>query len=422
MSQPAATRPYPIDRIRADFPILATTMRGKPLVYLDNGATSLKPQVVIDAELDYLTRISANIHRGVYQLSEEATVKFDEARASIREFINAGDEGEVVFTKSATESSNLVAFGWGRKFLNPGDEIVLTELEHHANLIPWQQVATATGAQLRFVPLDPFGRVTVEAVESVMSEKTRVIAITGMSNVTGHLPPLREISRVAHKRSAVVVVDGAQLVSHHPVDVQALGCDFISFSGHKMCGPTGVGALYGKKELLEAMDPLLYGGDMIVRVRKESATFKGIPDKFETGTPNISGVIGFGAAVRYLQGIGMDAIAAHEQDLLVYATRRVGEVPTVTLYGPMRSDAGGSGVAMPGGMLSFNLGDIHPHDVGAILDGEGVAVRTGFHCAQPLMQFFGVPGTVRASFYLYNTVEDIDTLVGALHKALEVFT
>jgi len=417
VSERIVMQTYPIDRIRTDFPILGTTMRGKPLVYLDSGATSLKPQVVIDAEVDYLTRISANIHRGVYQLSEEATVRFDEARESVREFINCGDEGEVIFTKSATESSNLIAFGWGRKFLKAGDEIIVTELEHHANLIPWQQVAAATGAELRFVPLDPFGRVTPESVESVVTKRTRVIAVTGMSNVTGYMPPFRDIAEIAHRNGAICVADGAQLVSHHPVDVQSMGCDYLTFSAHKMCGPTGVGALYGRRDLLEAMDPLLYGGDMIVRVRKESATFKGAPDKFETGTPNISGVLGFGAAVQYLQGIGMDAIADHEQELLAYAARLVGEVPGVTLYGPVTD----RGVA-PGGILSFNLGEIHPHDVGAVLDGEGVAVRTGFHCAQPMMQFLGVSGTVRASFYLYNTLEDIDRLVDALHRTRGIFT
>ena len=422
MSKRTVTRTYPVDRIRAEFPILGTTMRGKPLVYLDNGATSLKPQVVIDAELDYLTRISASIHRGVYQLSEEATVRFDEARASVRQFINAGDDGEIVFTKGATESSNMVAFGWGRKFLKAGDEIVTTELEHHANLIPWQQVAAATGAKLRFVPLDSVGRVSPESVQSVVTERTRVVAITGMSNVTGYMPPLREIAEIAHRNGAVIVVDGPQLVSHHPVDVQSLGCDFLTFSAHKMCGPTGVGALYGRRDLLEAMDPLLYGGDMIVRVGKESATFKGIPDKFETGTPNISGVIGFGAAVNYLQSIGMEAIADHERELLTYAARRVGEVPGVALYGPVTERGAAAGGVEPGGIVSFNLGEIHPHDVGAVLDGEGVAVRTGFHCAQPMMQFLGVPGTVRASFYLYNTLEDIDRLVNALHKTLEVFS
>ncbi|MEE8441874.1 MAG: cysteine desulfurase [Spirochaetia bacterium] len=412
------TRTYPVEQIRTEFPILGTTMRGKPLVYLDSGATSLKPQVVIDAEVNYLTRISANIHRGVYQLSEEATARFDDARDSVRRFINAGDEGEVVFTKGATESINIIAFGWGRKFLKAGDEIIATELEHHANLIPWQQVAAATGAQLRFVPLDSVGRVNPESVESVVTKRTRLIALTGMSNVTGHMPPLREIAEIAHRNGAVLVVDGAQLVSHHPVDVQSLGCDFLTFSAHKMCGPTGVGVLYGRRDLLEAMDPLLYGGDMIVRVRKEGATFKGVPDKFETGTPNISGVLGLGAAVDYLQGIGMAAIAGHERELSAYAARRVGDVPGVTIYGP----ATDPGSPAPGGILSFNLGEIHPHDVGAVLDGEGVAVRTGFHCAQPMMQFLGVPGTVRASFYLYNTIEEIDRLVAALHKTLEIFS
>ena len=393
-------------------------MRGKPLVYLDNGATALKPQVVVDAEVDYLTRISANIHRGVYQLSEEATLRFDEARETVKQFLG-GSDGEIVFTKSATEASNLVAFSWGRKLLRAGDEIVTTELEHHANLIPWQQTAAATGAVLRFPPLDEAGRVTAEAVESVLTARTRVVAITGMSNVTGFMPDIRRIADAAHNAGAVLVVDGAQMVSHHPVDVTELDCDFLFFSGHKMCGPTGVGALYGRRSLLEDMDPLIYGGDIIVRVSRESATFKGIPDRFESGTPNVGGVIGFGAAVRYLQSIGMAEIAAHEGELLRYAYRRIRELPEITVYGPA---AAGEAPASAGGIISFNVGDIHSHDVGAVLDGEGIAVRTGFHCAQPLMRFFGVSGTVRASFYLYNTAADVDRLVDALAEVRRIFS
>lgn len=414
MNERAAVSAYPVETIRRDFPILETKMRGKPLVYLDSGATSLKPQPVIDAEVEYLTRISANIHRGVYQLSEEATVRFDAAREAVRQFINAGERGDVIFTKGATESSNLVAFGWGRKFLKAGDEILTTELEHHANLIPWQQVASATGAVLRFVPLDETGRIRMDEIDSVLTDRTRVVTITGTSNVTGYRPPLADLAARAHAAGAILVVDGAQLVSHHPVDVQALDCDFLFFSAHKMCGPTGVGALYGRRELLENMDPLLYGGDMIVRVQRESATFKGPPDKFETGTQNIAGVLAFAAAVEYLQTIGMEAISRHEATLLEYARRRLAGVADIVLYGPAAD-------ADPGGIISFNLGEIHSHDVGSVLDGEGIAVRTGFHCAQPLMQFFGIPGTVRASFYLYNSTEEIDRLVEALGKVRDVF-
>ncbi|MFW5745873.1 MAG: aminotransferase class V-fold PLP-dependent enzyme, partial [Spirochaetota bacterium] len=287
-------------------------------------------------------------------------------------------------------------------------------VEHHANLIPWQQVAAQTGAQLRFVELGPAGEITTEAVEAALGEKTRIVAITGMSNVTGFMPPVAEITRAAHARGAIVVVDGAQLVSHYPVNVSELDIDFLTFSGHKMCGPTGVGVLYGRKELLDAADPLLYGGDMIVRVYRDRASFRGAPDKFETGTPNISGVIALGAAVDYLSGIGMDRIAAHEEAVLGYAVERLSEADGVTLYGPRD-------VRRRGGILSMNVGEVHPHDVGTILDAEGIAVRTGFHCAQPFMRFLGIHGTVRASFYLYNTREDVERLVAALDRVREVF-
>lgn len=414
MSVIHADTTYNGEAIRADFPVLGKPMRGKRLVYLDNGATSLKPQPVIDAEVEYLTDIGANIHRGVYELSERATTLFDAAREKVKRFIGAPEEGEAVFTKSCTEASNLVAFGWGRKYLEAGDEIVTTELEHHANLIPWQQVAAQTGAKLRFVELGPAGEITAEAVEATLGEKTKIVAITGMSNVTGFMPPIAEITRAAHARGVLVAVDGAQLVSHYPVNVTELGVDFLHFSGHKMCGPTGIGVLYGRKELLDAMDPLLYGGDMIVRVYKDRASFTDAPERFETGTPNIAGAIGLGAAVDYLSGIGMDRIAAHEEALLDYAVERLTEAEGVTLYGPRD-------VRRRGGILSFNVGEVHPHDVGSILDSEGVAVRTGFHCAQPFMRFLGIHGTVRASFYLYNTRDDVDRLVAALDRVRDVF-
>ncbi len=413
MSTTSAHTSYDVERVRADFPILGGTMRGKPLVYLDNGATSLKPQAIIDAEISYLRDISANIHRGVYELSERATVLFDEARDKVKRFIGAPPDGEVVFTKSATEATNMVAFGWGRTTLKPGDEILTTEVEHHANLIPWQELARQTGAQLRFVELGEGGTITVDAVAAALTERTRVVAITGMSNVTGFMPPVAGISRLAHDRGAIVVVDGAQLVSHHPVDVAELGVDFLAFSGHKMCGPTGVGVLYGRRSLLDAMDPLLYGGDMIVRVYRDHAEYKAAPERFETGTPNISGVIALGAAVDYLEEIGMEAIARHEEDLLEYALERLAGVDDITLYGPREGRRGG--------IVSFNLGQVHTHDVGSVLDGEGIAVRTGFHCAQPFMRHLGIHGTVRASFYLYNTYDDVDRLVEALGRVREVF-
>jgi cysteine desulfurase/selenocysteine lyase len=403
-----------VERIRADFPILSQPMRGKPLVYLDNGATSLKPQSVIDAEVTYLRDISANIHRGVYELSERATEMFDAAREKVKRFINAPDDGEAIFTKSSTEASNLIAVGWGGKFLKPGDEILTTELEHHANLIPWQEISRRTGAELRFVELGPAGEVTVDALEAALTERTKIVAITGMSNVTGFMPPIAEIAAAAHARGAVVAVDGAQLVSHYPVDVRKLDVDFLTFSGHKMCGPTGIGVLYGRKELLEEMDPLLYGGDMIVRVFRDRATYRGVPDKFETGTPNISGAIALGAAVDYLTGVGMARVAEHEESVLEYAVEQLSQVEDVELYGPRN-------VRRRGGILSFNIGMTHPHDVGTILDGEGVAVRTGFHCAQPFMRYLGIQGTVRASFYLYNRRDDVDRLVAALARVRDVF-
>jgi cysteine desulfurase/selenocysteine lyase len=409
------TTPYDINRIRAEFPILRRTMRGKPLAYLDNGATALKPECVIAAELDYLSNIGANIHRGVYELSERATELFDDARAHVKRFIGCTD-GELVFTKSSTEASNIAAFAYGGRFLAPGDEILVTEIEHHANLIPWQEVARRTGAVLRFVPLAEGGLVTVDAVCESLTDRTRIVAVTGMSNVTGFMPDIPAITEAAHRVQAIIVVDGAQLVSHYPVDVGALDCDMLTFSGHKMCGPTGVGCLYGKREILESMDPYLYGGDMIVRVQKDSATYKGVPEKFEAGTPNVAGVIGLSAAVTFLESIGMAAIAEHEEMLRRYAVDVLSEVPEVEIYGATASIAQSSG-----GIVSFNVGDIHPHDVGAILDGEGIAVRAGFHCAQPFMRHLGVSGTVRASFYLYNTTEEIDRLVVGLDRAIRTF-
>lgn len=420
MSTPVSTT-LPVSAIRSDFPILGETMRGKPLVYLDNGATSLKPQEVIDAEIYYLTKLSANIHRGVYEFSERATELFDEARVKVKAFIGAGENGEVIFTRGATEGLNIVAASWGSKNLGPGDQIVVTEVEHHANLIPWQEISKRTGAELRFVPLRSQGEFSESDVAEVLTERTKIVAVTGMSNVTGYIPPIKKIIALAHANGSLVLVDGAQLVSHHPVDVVDLDCDFLAFSAHKMCGPTGVGALYGKVELLNAMDPVLFGGDMIVRVKKDTAEYKDAPDRFESGTPNISGVIGFGAAVDYLSRIGMAEIAAHEQMLGAYAAEQLALVDGVELYGrAVREVADGIGPC--GGVISFNIDSVHPHDVGAILDSEGVAVRAGFHCAQPFMQHLGVTGTIRASFYLYNTTSEVDQLVLALAKVREIFS
>jgi cysteine desulfurase / selenocysteine lyase len=403
------------ERIREDFPILSRTMRGKPFVYLDNSATSLKPQSVIDAEVAYYTEMGSNIHRGVYEFSERASMLYDEARERIARFIHAPQGSHVIFTRGTTEAINTVAYGWGLKHLGPGDEVVVSEIEHHANFVPWQAICERTGAVLKFIPADPAdGRLRLDELETIITSKTRLVAITAMSNVTGYMPPLDQILSRAKEVGAVTLVDGAQLVSHQPVDVAALGADFLAFSGHKMLGPTGVGVLWGKAEVLEDMDPFLLGGDMIVKVRKERTTFKDLPERFEAGTPNIAGVIGFTAAIDYLESVGMEAIHRHEQKLLAHATERAAAYDDLTVYGP-------ADVSVRGGVFSFNLGDVHPHDTGAILDQEGIAVRTGFHCAQPLMQVFGVPGTTRASFYLYNTVAEVDHLFEGIERVRNVF-
>lgn len=415
MSTHGTTSEIDIQAVRPDFPILQQTMRGHPLVYLDSGATALKPTCVVDAEVEYLTQVSANIHRGVYEYSERATLAYDRVREQVAAFINAPEDGSVVFTKGTTESVNLVAYSWARERLGPGDEVVVSELDHHANLVPWQETARATGATLRFLPLDAEGRVIVERLDEVIGPKTRLLAITGMSNVTGYVPPLAALINAAHAVGAVVLVDGAQLVSHRPTNMAAMDADFLCFSGHKMCGPTGVGVLYAKRRLLEEMPPFLYGGDMVTRVRRESATYKPVPEKFEAGTPNIAGVLGLGAAISYLEEIGMARIEEHENALLRYILSRAAEEPGIVSYGP-------EGVEERGAIFSFNVGEVHPHDVGAVLDSHGVAVRTGLLCAHPLMTHFGIHGTVRASCHLYNTTADIDRLFEAVAAAREMFS
>jgi len=403
------------EAVRNDFPILSRTMRGKPFIYLDNSATSLKPQSVIDAEMAYYKELSSNIHRGVYEFSERASTLYDETRERVARFINAPESSHVIFTRGTTEAVNTVAYGWGLKHLGPGDEVVVSEIEHHANFVPWQQIAERTGATLKFIPADPTdGTLVLDDLISIITEKTRLVAITAMSNVTGFMPAVEPILSRAKECGAVTVVDGAQLASHRQVDVSALGADFFAFSGHKMLGPTGVGVLWGRSEILEDMDPFLLGGDMIVKVRKERTTFKDLPERFEAGTPNIAGVIGFSAALEYLESVGMEAVHRHEQQLLSYALEQAAEQEDLTVYGP-------ADVSLRGGVFSFNLDGVHPHDTGAILDQEGIAVRTGFHCAQPLMQVFGVPGTTRASFYLYNTFSEIDRLFEAIGRVRKVF-
>lgn len=409
------SRPLNIPGLREQFPVLKRPMRGRQLAYLDSGATSLKPYRVLEAERAYYEELSSNIHRGVYEFSQAATERYDEARSKLAALINAPATHEVIFTRGTTESINLVGYSWGRKFLKPGDEILTSEFEHHSNIVVWQEVAKATGAVLRFFPLLP-GAVGLDPdqLESSFSERTKLVAITGMSNVTGYRPPVARITELAHERGALVLVDGAQMVCHEAVDVQQLGIDFLAFSGHKMCGPTGIGVLYAREELLERMDPFLYGGDMIERVWKDRSTYAKLPEKFEAGTPHIAGAIGLGEACDFVREVGLDAVAEHESELLAYCLERAEATDDLTVYGGM--DAAGKG-----GIFSFNLNDVHAHDVGMILDGEGVAVRAGFHCAQPLMRVLGVAGTTRASFYMYTDRSDIDALFDGLEAVRKIF-
>lgn len=399
-------------RIKEDFPILQRTVHGKPLVYLDNAATSQKPVAVIRALVDYYERYNANVHRGIHTLAEEATAAYEAARAKVAALIGASPD-ELVFTRGTTEALNMVAHGWARQHLRPGDEILVTPMEHHSNLVPWQRLAKERGLRLRAIPLTEDGRLDLTALDGLLTERTRLIAVTHMSNVLGTVTPLAEIARRARAAGAVVVADGAQSVPHLPVDVGALGVDFLAFSAHKMLGPTGVGALYARRERLEEMEPLLTGGGMIRRVTLEDATWADPPARFEAGTPDIAGVIAFGAAADYLRGIGLEAVAAHERELVRYAWERLREVPGLTVYGP--------GPEHRGGVISFTLEGVHAHDVAQVVDEEGVAIRAGHHCAQPLHAHLGVPATARASFYLYNDAGDVDRLVRALHEARKLF-
>lgn len=399
--------------IRKDFPILEREVNGKRLVYLDNAATSQKPRSVIEAIAEYYQSYNANVHRAIHALGEQATAEYEMARAKVARFINAPSERSIVWVKNASEAINLVAYAWGRKNVGAGDEILVSPMEHHSNLVPWQALAQATGARLRFFTLTEEGRLDLSNLDELLTERTKLVAITHASNVLGTINPVREIVEKAHAVGSVVLVDGAQSAPHMPVDVQHLGCDFFAISAHKMCGPTGIGALYGKEEILEAMDPFLYGGEMISSVSLEKSSWNEIPWKFEAGTPNIAGAIGFGAAVDYLEKIGMEAIHAHEKELVAYALEALGELDDVVIYGPKDERAG---------LIAFNLGDIHPHDLSTVLDQEGVAIRAGHHCAEPLMRWLDVPATARASFYLYNTREDVDALVRALRRAKEFFS
>ena len=411
---PGRNTPLDVARIRADFPILANVRpHGKPLVFLDNAASSQMPQPVIDRLVHYRRFEHANIHRGVHSLSQAATEAYEEARRKVQRFVNAAEEREIVFTSGTTESINLVMHGFGRKFVGAGDEIVLSQLEHHSTIVPWQMLCEEKGARLRVIPCNDAGELLVDEYERLLGERTRLVALTHVANSLGSVTPLKAMIEIAHRHGIPVLVDGAQAVPHMRVDVRELDCDFYAFSGHKMVGPTGIGVLYGKAKRLESMQPFKGGGDMILSVTFEKTTYNAIPHKFEAGTPPIAAAIGLGAAVDYLSAIGMDTIGAHEHALLDYATEVVRAIPGVRIIGTAREKAA---------VLSFFVDDVHPHDVGTILDQEGVAVRTGHHCAQPTMQRFGVPATVRASFALYNTFEEIDALAAAIRQVQKLFS
>jgi cysteine desulfurase/selenocysteine lyase len=402
-------------RIRADFPILGRRVYGKPLVYLDNAATSQKPRQVIDALVRYYEHSNANIHRAVHCLGEEATTAYEGAREKVAKFINAPSTESVIFTRNTTEAINLVSYTWARQNIHEGDEILLTQMEHHSNLIPWQRVAAETGATLRYVQLNDDQTLALDGLENLFDTRTKMMAMAHVSNSMGTINPVEKIGAAARRHGVMFLVDGAQGAPHLPVDVQAIGCDFYAFSGHKMLGPTGVGVLYGRRELLEEMEPFPGGGEMIKKVTYEGATWNDLPWKFEAGTPSIADAIALGAAIDYLSDVGMDNVRQHEIEITEYALKRLSELDDMVIYGPRD-------MARRGGVISFNYGSLHPHDVGTILDRHGVAIRAGHHCTQPLMRTLGVSGTARASFYLYNTLEEVDVLVDALNVAREFFT
>jgi len=403
---------FDVERIRNDFPILKQQVHGKPLVYLDNAATSQKPQVVIDTVTQYYLAQNSNVHRGVHFLSEQATQAFEGARAKVARFLNASNAREVIFVRGATEGINLVAQSYGRTFIKAGDEILISAMEHHSNIVPWQMLCEQIGARLRIIPFNYDGELFLDEYERLLNEWTKLVAVVHVSNALGTINPIKQIIEMAHRRGIPVLVDGAQAVPHMRVDVQDLDCDFYAFSGHKLFGPTGIGVLYGKADLLEAMPPYQGGGDMISAVTFEKTHYNTLPYKFEAGTPDIAGVIGLGAAIDYLSEIGLDAITAYEHELLAYATDALSTIKGVRIIGTAREKAG---------VLSFVLGGIHAHDIGTILDHEGIAIRAGHHCAMPVMQRFGVPATARASLAFYNTKEEVDALIRAIHKVIEVF-
>jgi cysteine desulfurase/selenocysteine lyase len=403
---------FPIEKIRADFPILGEKIRNKPLVYLDNAASCQKPQAVIDSIVHTYTHEYANIHRGVHTLSVKATDKFEGAREKVRAFINAASIKEIIFVRGATEAVNLVAQSYGKSQLKAGDEIVISAMEHHANIVPWQMLCQQMGAVLKVAPMNQQGELIFDEFEQLLGDKTKLVAITQMSNALGTINPVEKIIAAAHAKNIPVLLDGAQAIPHMAVDVQALDCDFYVFSGHKLYGPSGTGVLYGKQALLEAMPPYQGGGDMIRQVTFEKSEYAGLPHKFEAGTPAIAEIIGLGAAIDYVSGIGMDNIAAYEAELLIYATEQAQQIKGLNIIGQ---------AAEKGGILSFTLDHIHPHDIGTMLDSLGIAIRAGHHCAMPVMDFYGVPATARASFAMYNTRQEIDVLMQGIKSLIEVF-
>ena len=407
----AATTAYDVQKIRQDFPVLNQMAHGKPLVYIDNAATTQKPQAVINAIVDYYQHDNSNVHRGVHLLSERATQAYEKARETVQHFLNAAHSSEIVFVRGTTEAINLVAQTYGRKNIGKGDEILITAMEHHSNIVPWQMLCEEKGATLRVAPINDRGELLLDEFEKLLGPKTKLVAIPHLSNALGTINPVREITRLAHQHNIPVLVDGAQAAPRMRVDVQELDVDFYAISSHKLYGPTGVGVLYGKTKLLEAMPPYQGGGDMIASVTFEKTIYNKIPYKFEAGTPDIAGVIGLGAAIEYLERLGIDKIEQHEHELLVYATEKISAIPGVTVIGTAQNKAG---------VLSFVMDGIHPHDIGTILDHEGIAVRTGHHCAQPVMQRYNIPATARASFGLYNTKEEVDALVAGIKRVSEV--
>ena len=401
-----------VHKLRRDFPILKQKIQGKPLVYLDNAATTQKPQAVIDALVRYYETSNANVHRGVHHLSEQATLQFEDARVKVQHFLNARESREVIFVRGTTEAINLVVNSFGRKHVQAGDEVLITAMEHHSNIVPWQILCEEKQARLRVAPISDDGELLLEEFEKLLTERTRIVSIVHVSNTLGTINPVSQVIDMAHRRNIPVLLDGAQAAPHMGVDVRELDCDFYAFSGHKVYGPTGVGVLYGKAALLEAMPPYQGGGDMISSVSFEKTTYNTLPYKFEAGTPNIAGVIGLGAAIDYVNAVGMAGITAYERELLAYATAALASIPGVRLIGTAKERAGA---------VSFVLDGVHPHDVGTILDQEGIAIRTGHHCTQPLMDRFGVPATARAALAFYNTREEIDALVRGIDKVKEVF-